>query len=217
MIIWISFTVFYNKLFSENQNKPSYSKITKKDIITHEAHTRAPTEFKLPSVARIRWKIKALNDQKYQFIIGIDLLNTLDTIIVMENHLCAIRKINKVLEENRLKVQIHKCNFIQKETSYLGHIITKDGLKPSPDKIKIIDQLELSKTLPQIKSFLGLTGYYRKFVRDYAKVVQPVIKFLRKNVTINTKAPNYIKAFTKLKILISSHPILRFPNFDKPF
>lgn len=99
----------------------------------------------------------------------------------------------------------------------MGHILTKDGLKPNPDKIKVIQNLELPRTEKQIKSFLGVTGYYRKFVKDYAKVAQPITKYLKKDVKINTKDPTYIEAFEKLKMLISSHPILRYPNFDQKF
>lgn len=95
--------------------------------------------------------------------------------------------------------------------------MTENGLKPNPDKIKVIEALQLPKTEKQIKSFLGITGYYRKFIKDYAKVAQPITKYLKKNVKINAKDPNYIEAFEKLKKLISSHPILRYPNFDKPF
>ncbi|GBP07762.1 Retrovirus-related Pol polyprotein from transposon 17.6 [Eumeta japonica] len=64
---------------------------------------------------------------------------------------------------------------------------------------------------------MGLTGYYHKFIRDYSKVAQPITKYLKKGVKINTRDPTYIDAFLKLKNLISTHPILRFPNFDKPF
>lgn len=135
----------------------------------------------------------------------------------IQEHIKSISDIFKVLEENKLKIQIDKCNFMQKETNFLGHIITKEGLKPNPEKINIIEKIQLPKTEKQIKSFLGITGYYRKFIRDYAKVAQPICKYLRKDSKININDPNYIEAFEKLKTLISSHPILRFPDFMKKF
>lgn len=145
----------------------------------------------------------------------------LDDILIfstsLQEHLRAITNIFKVLESHKLKVQIDKCAFMKKETAFLGHVITKDGLKPNPDKVDVIQKVELPRTEKQLKSFLGLTGYYRKFIRDYAKVAQPLTKFLKKGTKVNPKDPNYIEAFEKLKTLISSHPILRFPNFNKQF
>ncbi|GBP03435.1 Retrovirus-related Pol polyprotein from transposon 297 [Eumeta japonica] len=145
----------------------------------------------------------------------------LDDILIfstsLKEHVKAITDIFRVLEAANLKIQVDKCNFMKKETEFLGHILTKEGLKPNPNKIKVIQELELPRTEKQIKSFLGLTGYYRKFVKDYAKVAQPMTKYLRKGAKINTKDPTYIESFEKLKLLISSHPILKYPNFDKQF
>lgn len=145
----------------------------------------------------------------------------LDDILIfsttLQEHIIAITNIFKILESKRLKIQVDICNFMKKETEFLGHILTKDGLKPNPNKIKVIENLEIPKTQRQIKSFLGITGYYRKFVRDYAKIAQPITKYLKKDQKINLHDPNYIEAFEKLKTLIVSHPILRYPNFEKQF
>ena len=145
----------------------------------------------------------------------------LDDILIfstsLTEHIKAIGDIFEVLERKNLKIQIDKCNFLKKETEFLGHVLTKDGMKPNPNKIKIIQDLELPKTEKQIKSFLGMTGYYRKFVKDYAKVAQPITKYLKKGAKINVKDPTYIEAFEKLKTLISTHPILRYPDFEKHF
>lgn len=145
----------------------------------------------------------------------------LDDILIfstsLKEHVKAITDIFTVLERANLKIQIDKCNFMKRETEFLGHILTKEGLKPNPNKIKVIQELDLPKTEKQIKSFLGLTGYYRKFVRDYAKVAQPITKYLKKGVKINLRDPTYIEAFEKLKSLISSHPILRYPNYERQF
>ena len=84
-------------------------------------------------------------------------------------------------------------------------------------RIKTIQELVIPKTEKQIESFLGLTGYYRKFVKDYAKFAQPITKYLKKGVKINVWDLIYIEAFKKLKLLITSHPILRYSNFEKQF
>lgn len=145
----------------------------------------------------------------------------LDDILIfstsLKEHVRAITEIFTALEKANLKVQMDKCNFLKKETEFLGHMLTKDGLKPNPNKIKIIQEITLPKTEKQIKSFLGLTGYYRKFIKDYAKVAQPITKYLKKGIKVNINDPTYIEAFEKLKLLISSHPILRYPDFGKMF
>lgn len=145
----------------------------------------------------------------------------LDDILIfsttLKEHLESIRKIFNRLREKQLKIQIDKCNFMKKETEFLGHILTPDGIKPNPNKIKVIKELKLPTTQKQIKSFLGITGYYRKFIKDYAKVAQPLTKYLKKDSKININDPNYINAYEKLKDMITSHPILRYPNFDKNF
>lgn len=143
----------------------------------------------------------------------------LDDILIfstsLKEHIQAINEIFQILEKKNFKIQIDKCNFVKKETEFLGHILTKEGIKPNPNKIAIIEKLLLPRTEKQIKSFLGITGYYRKFIKDYAKVAQPITKYLKKKVKINLKDPTYVEAFEKLKHLISSHPILRYPNFEK--
>lgn len=145
----------------------------------------------------------------------------LDDILIfstsLEEHKDSITKIFNVLRENNLKIQFDKCKFFTKETEYLGHVLTPEGVRPNPNKIKDIIQLKLPTTQKQIKSFLGITGYYRKFIRDYAKVAQPMTKFLKKNSKVDTKDFNYINAFEKLKKIITENPILKYPDFKKKF
>lgn len=145
----------------------------------------------------------------------------LDDILIfstsLEEHLTNVKDIFRTLRKAGLKVQVDKCSFLSKETEYLGHILTPNGVKPNPKKIKTIQDLKLPTTQKQIKSFLGVTGYYRKFIKDYAKVAYSMTKYLKKNEKVNTNDPNYICAFEKLKEIITEHPILKYPNFNKKF
>lgn len=135
----------------------------------------------------------------------------------IEEHYNNLKTIFKALRKANLKLQVDKCNFLKRETEYLGHILTTDGIKPNPNKIKNIVSLNLPTNAKQIKSFLGVSGYYRKFIKDYAKIAQPLTKYLKKDAKINTFDPTYIHAFEQLKQLITTHPILRYPDFDKTF
>lgn len=145
----------------------------------------------------------------------------LDDILIfstsIQEHIDSIDKIFKKLREANLKIQVDKCKFFSKETEYLGHVLTNEGIKPNNKKIEIIKNLNIPKTKKEIKSFIGLTGYYRKFIKDYAKVVQPMTFCLKKTSIIDIHNSKYVDAFNKLKLLITEHPVLQYPNFNKKF
>lgn len=145
----------------------------------------------------------------------------LDDILIfstsLQEHIQSLTLIFKKLAEHNLKVQFDKCSFMKKNTEFLGHVLTSEGMKPNPNKIKCIEEYPLPTTEKQLKGFLGATGFYRKFVKDYAKIAHPMIKYLKKGSKINTNDPEYIQAFEILKLNITKHPILKFPNFSKPF
>ena len=145
----------------------------------------------------------------------------LDDILVfsttLEEHTINIQKNFNKLREHNLKIQIDKCNFFSRNTEYLGHTLTTEGIKPNTSKIESIQKLKLPDTEKQIKSFLGMTGYYRKFVKDYAKVAYGLTKYLKKNTKINKSDPQYIDSFQKLKSLLINAPILKYPDFNKKF
>lgn len=145
----------------------------------------------------------------------------LDDIIIfstsLEEHLDSITKIFKRLEEVNLMVQLDKSEFLKRETEFLGHIITLDGIKPNPKKIECVKNFPIPKTNKQIKQFLGLTGYYRKFIRDYSKLAKPMTKYLKKDKKVNTSDPEYIESFELLKRMLINDPILKYPDFNKKF
>jgi len=145
----------------------------------------------------------------------------MDDIIVystsLEEHIMSLRKVFLKLREANLKLQLDKCEFLKKETEFLGHIITTDGIKPNPAKIKAVVNFPIPKSTKEIKSFLGLCGFYRKFIPNFAKIAKPMTLRLKKGSIINIKDSDYYLAFEKLKVLITSDPILIHPDFKKSF
>lgn len=145
----------------------------------------------------------------------------LDDILIfstsLDEHLLNLGKIFNRLRETKLKIQIDKCSFLQHQTEFLGHILTPQGVKPNPKKVEIIQNLKTPNTQRKIKSFLGMTGFYRKFIKNYAKIAFPMTKFLKKNEKVNINDPNFIVAFQKLKDILINPPILRYPNFNRKF
>ncbi|KAL7288237.1 hypothetical protein TKK_0017578 [Trichogramma kaykai] len=135
----------------------------------------------------------------------------------LPKHLQHIKLIFEELKQFNLKMQLDKSEFLKKGVPFLGHIITPDGIKPNPEKMKAIVEYPIPKTQKEIKAFLGLSGYYRKFIKDYAKITKLLTNALRKGEAINIKDTNYIEAFNKCKELITNTPILQYPDFDKKF
>lgn len=135
----------------------------------------------------------------------------------LHDHLIHIKQIFSKFREFNLKVQLDKSEFLCKEVAFLGHIITPEGIKPNPSKIKAVQEYPLPKTVKEIKSFLGLVGYYRRFIQNFAKILTPFTRCLKKGTKIDTKDPQYIEAFHKCKELLTNAPVLAYPDFEKTF
>ena len=100
----------------------------------------------------------------------------------MHDHVHHLRSVLEVLRDNRLYAKMSKCSFAQSEIEYLGHIISKDGVATDPHKLRIIKQWPSRTTITQLRAFLGLTGYYRRFMQGYGVICRPLYDALRKDV-----------------------------------
>lgn len=144
----------------------------------------------------------------------------LDDIIIhassLEEHELKLRNILKRLRDYNLKLQPDKCEFLRKEVAYLGHIISDQGIKPNPDKIKAVQNFPQPKTTKQIKAFLGLAGYYRRFINNFSDITKPLTKLLKKNAKY-IWTEECTKAMEKCKELLTTAPILQYPDFEKEF
>jgi len=145
----------------------------------------------------------------------------LDDIIIfstsLQEHVVRLKTILDRLRQYNFKIQLDKCEFLRKEVEYLGHVVTTEGIRPNLDKIKAIIDFPIPKTPKQLKSFLGLLGFYRKFIKNFAKIVKPLTVRLKKDKHIDPKEPEYINCFNLCKTLLTNDPILQYPNFEKPF
>jgi hypothetical protein len=144
----------------------------------------------------------------------------MDDIIVystsLQEHIQNLEDVFRRLRESNFKIQLNKSEFMKRETPFLGHIITTNGIKPDPDKIKAVQQFPIPKTVKEIKSFLGLLGYYRKFIPQLAKLTKPLTSCLKKGAKIEL-TPTYIECFKHCQNLLSNDPILQYPDFEKEF
>ncbi|GBP97604.1 Retrovirus-related Pol polyprotein from transposon 297 [Eumeta japonica] len=163
---------------------------------------------------------RLMNNVLGEFINKICLVYLDDIIIFstsLQEHLESITKIFQRLKEVNLKIQLDKSEFMKKETKFLGHVVSEEGIRPNPDKIACVQQFPLPKTQKEIKQFLGLAGYYRKFMKDYSKIAKPMTRYLKKDSVVEFKNLEYIESFESLKRLLTNSPVLAYPDFNQKF
>nr|KYP43863.1 Retrovirus-related Pol polyprotein from transposon 297 family [Cajanus cajan] len=130
-------------------------------------------------------------------------------------HLQHLRKVLSVMRANKLFAKKSKCYFGVNRVEYLGHFLSKDGVSTDLVKIQAVKDWPLPQTIKQLRGFLGLTGYYRRFVKGYGTIARPLIDMLKKDNfswTYKSKV-----AFTKLKEGMIAAPVLALPDFNKTF
>ena len=98
-----------------------------------------------------------------------------------DQHLIHIRSVLDLLKQDDWRIKLSKCSFAQQQLSYLGHVISSDGISTDPAKIDAIVTWPLPSNTKELRSFLGLAGYYRKFVRHFGVISNPLKNLLRKN------------------------------------
>ena len=113
-------------------------------------------------------------------------------------------------------MKLSKCHFFAKEIQYLGHILGMEGIKPVPAKTEAIKAMHQPVNPKQVRAFLGLVGYYRKFIKNFAKIAKPLTMLTRMDVKFEWKETHHC-AFMKLKDAIIQAPILRYPDTTKPY
>lgn len=131
------------------------------------------------------------------------------------DHLRHLRAVLASLRQHRLFVKRSKCAFGVPSVGYLGHIISADGVAMDPAKVQAIHDWPQPRSPRAVRGFLGLAGYYRKFVHNYGAIAAPLTALLKKEgFTWNDDAA---AAFTALKAAVTSAPVLALPDFTKPF
>ena len=98
-----------------------------------------------------------------------------------KDHVQHVDMVLKLLEEKQLYAKTSKCFFGVQEVEYLGHIVSQEGVKVDPNKIKAIKEWKVPATIKQLRGFLGLTGYYHKFVKNYGRIAAPLTTLLKKD------------------------------------
>ncbi|XP_024955869.1 uncharacterized protein LOC112498643 [Citrus sinensis] len=134
---------------------------------------------------------------------------------IVEEHFRHLEQLLWCLQFHQFFVKLSKCLFCQELIDYLGHIVSASDVRADPKKIKAMVRWPPPQTTKQLRGFLGLTGYYRRFIRGYASLVAPLTDLLCKDAFKSTQATT--EAFEALKRAMVKAPMLRLPNFDSKF
>ena len=122
----------------------------------------------------------------------------------------------EVLKEKKLYAKLSKCEFWLKEVSFLGHVISGNGIAVDPAKVEAVLEWESPKSVTEIRSFLGLAGYYRRFIEGFSKLALPLTQLTCKGKVFVWDA-RCEESFMELKKRLTTSPVLTLPNLEEPF
>lgn len=132
-----------------------------------------------------------------------------------EAHLDHLAKVFSILEAHHLHLKPSKCSFGQSQIGYLGHVVCNGTVAPDPSKIQGVLDWPAPKTVKGLRGFLGLAGFYRRFVQNYAHIAHPLTDLLKKNAFEWSVLAR--QAFVALKQALATAPVLSLPDFEQPF
>lgn len=131
-------------------------------------------------------------------------------------HLQHLKLVLQRFREANIKLKPSKCPFAHCKVNYLGHVVLREGVSPDPEKIRAVQEFPIPKTVRDVRAFLGLSGYYRKFVPKFSLIAAPLHDLTKKNSPfLWTDACH--ASFLQLKEALVSAPILAFPDFHLQF
>ncbi|KAK9913983.1 hypothetical protein M0R45_037782 [Rubus argutus] len=133
----------------------------------------------------------------------------------LDSHIAHLEEVFMVLETHQLHVKLSKCTFAQPSVQFLGHIISHQGVSVDPSKVQCLTDWPKPKTIKALRGFLGLAGYYRRFVHHFGQIARPLHDMLKAHNFLWTPAAD--DAFIQLKHAVTSAPVLALPDFSQPF
>ena len=153
-------------------------------------------------------------------LIGVSVFVYLDDIVVIsktrEEHFKILESVFCKLREANLRVSLKKCKFFKPKIKFLGHEVNSQGIAIHPDHIDPIKNYPCPKNKKEIQRFLGFFAYFRSFVQNFAEIISPITDLL-KNENKFAWAEEQQEAFEKIKALLISAPILKYPDFSQKF
>jgi len=134
----------------------------------------------------------------------------------LAEHIDHLTQVLSWLRRDSWKLKLSKCSFAQRSVAYLGHVLSADGVATDPSKVQAIKDWPRPTTVHALRGFLGLASYYRKFVRHFGIIAQPLTELLKKDAPFVWTSSQQ-EAFTALQSALSTAPVLALPDFQRPF
>ncbi|KAL7723714.1 hypothetical protein ACLKA6_018065 [Drosophila palustris] len=194
--------------------------------------SREYTAFTVPGRGLFHWKVMpfglhsapATFQRALDCVIGPDMepyaFAYLDDIIVsgasLEEHVRNLGEVLRILRKANLRLNRAKCKFFRRSLVYLGHVISGEGIHTDPDEIAAVRELQPPATCRELRRCLGIASWYRRFVPNFAKIVQPMSLLLKKGQKWEWK-PEQQAAFEELKARLTEGPVLACPDFSEKF
>ncbi|GJT34341.1 putative reverse transcriptase domain-containing protein [Tanacetum coccineum] len=133
-----------------------------------------------------------------------------------EEHEVHLKTILDLLEKEKLYAKFSKCEFWLKEVQFLGHVVNRDGIHVDPSKVESVKNWKTPESSTEIRSFLGLAGYYRRFIENFSKIAKPLTLLTQKNKTY-VWGDEQDEAFRILKEKLCNAPVLALPDGPDDF
>ena len=150
-------------------------------------------------------------------VMGDEIVIYLDDLVIgsedFDSHLETLRKLFTILLQNNIRLNIAKSDFCKQEIKFLGHIVSSKGITMDPSKINIIENIAIPKNKKELRGFIGACQYYSRFCRNYALIIQPLCKLLRKNVKFSWNEQCQ-RVFEEVKSLFYQTCTISYPNYD---
>lgn len=163
---------------------------------------------------------QGLMNDVFRELLDAGLLVYLDDILLysktLSDHVVLLRKVLQRLRSEHLYAKITKCEFATQEVEYLGHVINREGIRADPQKIIAVQNWATPTNVSEVQSFLGLAGYYKKFIARFSALASPLIDLLRKEQAW-TWSESQEQAFQAIKHKLVTAPVLKYPDFSMDF
>ena len=144
----------------------------------------------------------------------------LDDILVysrdLSSHVAHVKKTFEILRQHSLFAKVSKCEFFRSSVHYLGHVVSEQGLSPDPAKVQAVANWKVPMNVSEVRSFLGLAGYYRRFIKNFARIAAPLTNLTRKNHPFAWSLREG-EAFNQLKTVLQNAPVLQLADQQKDY
>jgi hypothetical protein len=152
--------------------------------------------------------------------VGLNALVYIDDIIIfsetVEQHFKDVADVLDRIAAANMVIKISKSKFFRTETPYLGYIVGRDGLKVDPEKMKVLKKMPPPRNVGEVRRFTGLASYYRRFIKDYADISEPLSRLTKKNEEWRWGEEQQ-QAYESIIKSLTEPPVLTFPDFKKQF